>query len=82
MTVANFKSIGGKAKSLLVKVCKAIPGPECGTVASKLIKVYRDKKNWDSARSFCRATNVFGVDGDLVVDDDSETHRFLTKQVP
>jgi len=84
-TVANFESIGTKAKSLLVKVCKAIPSSsgggskDCGLAAagSKVIKVFREKMNWNNARSFCRESKVFGVSGDLAVDDDSETHRIL-----
>ena len=55
-------------------------GAECRLVGSKVIKVFRYKKNWNDARSFCRGTSEFGAGGDLVVDTDSETHRFIASK--
>jgi len=51
----------------------------CKQTTKKIIKVYPTEVTWDLAKGGCEGWRLLGY-GTLVIDDDDETHSFLTAQ--
>merc|ERR1711931_184277 len=52
----------------------------CQVNGNKVYKLVNGAKTWSAARTHCQNHTLFGVGGDLIVDNDSHTNAFVDGQ--